>query len=87
MSNKRDIGTVISFLRNEIIPLDQPVNARLGHLQGKLRYRAPEQWQEGWFELCELLEHELGDPSGCAWKERVERIMTGKEEIKTNDQS
>ena len=81
MSNKRDIGTVIAFLRNEVIPTGEPVHAYLGRLQGSLRYRAPEQWQQGWFELCELLEDELGDPEGCAWKERAERIMTGKEEV------
>ena len=80
MNDKRDIGKVISFLRNEVIPLNQPVNARLGHLLGKLRYRAPEQWQQGWIDLCELLEDELGDPAGCDWKERVMKVMNGEEQ-------
>ena len=82
MTDERDICTVISFLRNEVIPSEELVHSKLEALYNHLVYLAPEVSRLRWHSLCSLLDDELGEPSGCDWKERVGRIISGNEKVK-----
>lgn len=75
----RDLGDVLDAMLAHI-PIDHPLRERFKWLAGDIRYKAPEQMREGWFEASSMLSVELGPPETLTedWQTQVIAIFTDK---------
>ena len=65
----------------EVIPSDEyaETKAAIIDIRSSAEFASPETGNLFWEQLTSTLEEDLGDPTGCAWKEKVQRIFNGEE--------
>ncbi len=78
----RDLNKLISYAVRHPVPQQEiRVLKGLESFYRRIFYTPPEMQYEEWFEFCELLGMLLGDPEGCAWKEKIARLVRDEDKV------